>query len=255
MTVKEYYKHFCEKIPSSLSMDWDNDGLMCCPDETRTVRKILVVLDITERVVEHAVDGGYDLILAHHPLIFRGVKSLTENDGAGRKLLLLVKHGITAMSFHTRLDAVTGGVNDVLAELLGLHSVTPFGADAIPVGRVGDLERECTPAELAEAVKKALGAPCVTLSDAGKKIRRVAVLGGSGKDDIGAAVKAGADAYVSGELGYHAMVDAPENGITLVEAGHFYTEYPVCRRLEALAKEADPTVETEIFCSNALETV
>lgn len=252
MTVQEYYQYFCEKIPSGLSLEWDNDGLMCCPDRTREVKRILVALDITETVVEEAISGAYDLILSHHPLVFRGVKSLTEKDGTGRKLLRLVQSGISAMSFHTRLDAVEGGVNDILASLFGLADVTVFGDECI--GRIGSYPE--TDAEtFARTVKETLNAPVVKFACGGRPVSRVAVLGGSGKDDVYAAMAAGADTYVTGELAYHQLVDAPEMGINLIEAGHFYTEYPVCKRLAQLAEEADSTVDVKILFSDAVRVL
>ena len=253
MKVKEYDRFFGEKITRELSLSWDNDGLMCCPDPEREVRRVLAVLDITEEAVDEAIRGGYDLILSHHPLVFRGVKSLTARDGVGRKLLKLVQYGISAMSFHTRLDALTGGVNDLLAASLGLTEVTPFGAEQI--GRVGNLREETSPEEFARLVKRTLHAPTVLLSSAGKRVSRVAVLGGSGRDDLFAAIAAGADTFLSGELGYHAMVDAPENGVNLVEAGHFYTEYPICKWLCSAAKELDPTVDCEVFFTDRMQVI
>ena len=253
MKVKEYDRFFGEKISRDLSLSWDNDGLMCCPDPEREVRRVLVVLDITEEAVDEAVRGGYDLILSHHPLVFRGIKSLTDRDGVGRKLLKLVQNGISAMSFHTRLDALCGGVNDLLAASIGLTEVTPFGAEQI--GRIGNLQKEMTAEELARLVKETLHAPVVSLSDAGNRISRVAVLGGSGRDDLFAAIAAGADAFLSGELGYHTLVDAPENGVSLVEAGHFYTEYPICKWLCDAARELDPAVDCEVFFTDRIRVI
>lgn len=253
MKVREYERYFSEKIPRELSLEWDNDGLMCCPDANKDVKRVLVALDVTEEVVKTAVDGGYDLILSHHPMIFRGIKALTPKDGVGRKILALVKHDIAVMSFHTRLDAVAGGVNDVLASLLGLRNVTSFGEEGI--GRIGDLPAEMTPEAFAAQVKAVLNAPVVSLAKGNETAFRVAVLGGSGKDDVYSAIKAGADTYVSGELAYHQLVDAPETGMTLITAGHFYTEYPVCERLSALVKEADPTVEVTVHFSDEALTI
>ena len=253
MKVKEYDRFFGAKISRELSMSWDNDGLMCCPDPEREVRRVLAVLDITEEAVDEAIRGGYDLILSHHPLVFRGIKSLTDRDGVGRKLLKLVQNGISAMSFHTRLDALTGGVNDLLAASLGLTEVIPFGAEQI--GRVGKLQKEMSPEEFALLVKDALHAPTVSLSSAGRRVSRVAVLGGSGRDDLFAAIAAGADIFLSGELGYHTMVDAPENGVSLVEAGHFYTEYPICRWLCDAVRELDPTVDCEVFFTDRIQVI
>ena len=253
MTVREYYKYFCEKIPSALSCDWDNDGLLCCPDQDREARRVLVALDVTEEVVNTALSGGYDLILAHHPMIFRGIKELTEGDGTGRKLLSLVKNGVSVMAFHTRLDAVDGGVNDILVELLGIENAVPFGDEAI--GRIGTLREPMAAEAFARYVKDTLKAPVVRLSVGGKTVSRVAVLGGSGKDDLSSAIKAGADTYVTGELAYHQLVDAPELGANLIEAGHFYTEYPVCERIRTLLLEGDPTVDVTVYFSDRIRVL
>ncbi|MBR4872828.1 MAG: Nif3-like dinuclear metal center hexameric protein, partial [Clostridia bacterium] len=129
MTVSELYRFLENKIPKSLSCEWDNDGLMCCPDPAREVKKVLFALDITEAVVEMAIEKGCDVILSHHPLVFRPVKALTTEGGVPRKLIRLVQNGISAMSFHTRLDAVCGGVNDILAATLGLENVSAFGPE------------------------------------------------------------------------------------------------------------------------------
>ena len=115
MTTIELYNYLDKLIPTSLSCDWDNDGLMCCPDEGAVVKKVLIALDITERTVDYAIEGGFDTIISHHPLIFSRVSHLTQQSNTSRKLIKLVKNGISAMSFHTRLDAVEGGVNTALA--------------------------------------------------------------------------------------------------------------------------------------------
>ena len=250
MNVKELYKYLDEAIPSSLSCDWDNDGLMCAPDAKTNVTKVLIALDITKEVTEKAIRDGYDLVISHHPLIFKGVKSLTEDSYVSAKLIDLVRAGVSAMSFHTRLDAVNGGVNDILSEKLGIKNTKPFGIDPTPIGRIGTLDEPMRVKDFALRVKSALGAPCVAYADAGKYVHTVAVLGGAGEDDIAAAALAGADTYVSGELGYHHMTDAPDGEINLVEAGHFYTEFPVCEYIAELVRKADPTIACEIFNSD-----
>lgn len=250
MTVKELYLFLNEKIPPSLSCPWDNDGLMCCPDPDAAVRRVLVALDMTEDVVKTAVSGGYDLILSHHPLIFSPLRALNHDDPIAKKVIALIRGGIAAFSFHTRLDAVEGGVNDLLAEHLGLDRVTAFGADGEAIGRIGELPQESTLLEFAERVKLATGAPSVTLSDAGRSVKRVAVLGGSGSDDVISAILAGADTYLSGELKHNWLTEAPERSINLIAAGHFYTENQVCYRLCELVSEADPTVVVDVIDSN-----
>lgn len=256
MNVRELYEYLNIRIPRSLSCDWDNDGLMCCPDPDRQVRRVLIALDVTGEVADTAVDGDYDAVVSHHPLIFDPLHSLTPDDGTGAKLINLVRAGICVMSFHTRLDALEGGVNDILAEALGLEDVRTFCDDeGSPMGRVGTLESPVDPLELGRQVKGALGAPGVLVASCGRRCARVAVLGGEGKDFIAAARRAGADTLVSGRLGYHRMIAAEELGINLIEAGHFYTEDPVCDRLAEMISAADAAIETEYIKSCSLRLV
>lgn len=253
MTVKELYKILNEKIPASLSCEWDNDGLMCCPDGERAVRRALVALDVTDAVVDAAIEGEYDVIVSHHPFIFKGLKSINDENYIAEKAVKLIKSGISVFSFHTRLDALDGGVNDCLCALLSLENVSMFGEGNI--GRIGDLHAPTSAEALALTVKEVLGADGVLLAKADKECHRVAVLGGEGGDDIGAAIAAGADTYISGRLGYHAMTDAPDMGINLIEAGHFYTENPVCTVLVEIIREADPNVACDTYHSNTIKLI
>ena len=253
MTVKELYAALEARIPRALSCEWDNDGLMCCPDAEKTVKRVLVALDITAEVVKQAIEGGYDLIVSHHPLVFRPLKSVNPFDSVANKVIRLLCAGVSVMSFHTRLDAVRGGVNDTLANALGLREIASFGNEGEEIGRVGLLEREMTAAEFASLVKRVTGAPAVTLSDGGVPVRRVAVLGGSGSDDVFAARAAGADTYLSGELGHHFLTDCPEWNMNLVAAGHFYTENLVCQVLKEMLLEIDPSLQVVLSNSNRVQ--
>jgi putative NIF3 family GTP cyclohydrolase 1 type 2 len=112
-----------------------------------------------------------------------------------------------------------------------------------------------TPEDLANLVKEKLGCSFVLLSSCGKPSFKVALVGGEGSDEIRAAIAAGADTFISGRLGYHNMVDAKENGINLIEAGHFFTEYPVCARLSAMVREADASIQTKIIFNNNIKAI
>ena len=247
MTVRELYQYLDEKMPRALSCAWDNDGLMCCPDPDRAVRRVLITLDVTAAAVAKAIEGGYDVIVSHHPMIFKGLRALNDENYVADKAMTLIRAGVAVMSFHTRLDAVSGGVNDTLASLLGLCEVEPFGEEAI--GRIGTLENTERLSDFAARVKSTLGTPAVLVGDAGKDVHRVALLGGAGGDDVAAAMAAGADTYLSGTLGYHDLVDAPENGMNLLAAGHYYTEAPVCAVLASWIDEADRGITRDMFCS------
>lgn len=253
MTIRELYEILNQQFPTELSCDWDNDGLLCCPDGARAVRRVLVTLDVTAEAVERAIATRCDLILSHHPLIFKGIKALDGKTPVSAKAIDLIQHGISVLSFHTRLDAAEGGVNDVLSHALGLCDLAPFGEESI--GRIGTLPEATTADAFARKVKEALHAPVVQLADANRPVRRVAVLGGGGSDDVEAARAAGADTYVSGELKYHQLTDAPEEGMNLIMAGHFHTEFPVCAMLEALLLKLDPTIETEIYDNYRIKTI
>jgi dinuclear metal center YbgI/SA1388 family protein len=253
MTVCELYKQLCELIPPSLSCSWDNDGDMCMPIPEREVRRVLIALDITEEVVDRAIAEDYDLILSHHPLLFRGVKHMTVTDPVARRTIKLCRAGIAAFSFHTRLDALEGGVNDTLAALLDVEDAVPFGEDGI--GRIGTLKTDMSAEAFAVMVANRLNAPAVTLADSGRPVSRVAVLGGSGGDDVMVALGAGADTYVTGEAGHHWIVDAPEMGLNLIVAGHHHTEHPVCERLADMIRSLVPETEITVINSCKAKTI
>ena len=255
MTVRELYAFFEEKIPRALSCDWDNDGLMVCPDDQKEVRRVLVALDITAAVAEQAIREGYDLVVSHHPLIFHPLKAVAPGDAVANKVIRLLTSGVSAMSFHTRLDAVAGGVNDVLANAIGLKDVTPFGKDGEEIGRIGNLAQPMSLYEFAALVKSVTGAPQVRISDGGKPISRVAVLGGGGAGESGAAAAAGADTYLTGDLRHDQLTEAPERGMNLVEGGHFFTENLVCNRIRELLLEADSTLTVDVVNSYPAEFV
>ena len=255
MTVKELYTKLEERIPRALSCAWDNDGLMCCSDGAHPVKRVLVALDITAEIAEQAISGKYDLIVSHHPLIFRPLKAVNPNDAVAKKVIRLLGAGVSAMSFHTRLDAVCGGVNDTLAVALGLQETIPFGNDGETIGRIGRLESPMELDDFARLVKQITGAPAVTVADGGVAVERVAILGGSGSDDVAAARAAGADTYLSGELGHHHLTDCPEFGMNLIAAGHFYTENPVCETIREMLLEIDPLLTVDVVDSNRIRIV
>ena len=255
MTVRELYAYLEAQSPRDLSCEWDNDGLMCCADDTKEVHRVLVALDITAAVAERAVKEGYDLIVSHHPLIFRPLAAVSIGETVANKVIKLLVSGVSAMSFHTRLDAVTGGVNDVLAEALGLCNPTPFGPDGEAIGRIGTLSTPMTLRAFAARVKEVTGAEYVQISDAGIPVQRVALLGGGGSGEVKAAAAAGADTYLTGELKHDQLTEAPERGMNLIMGGHFYTENPVCERLRDLLLQADASLTVDIINSNPVAFV
>lgn len=255
MKTIELYNYMNDAIPSSLSCTWDNDGLMCSGDTEKEVEKVLIALDITEEVVKKAVSEGFDAIISHHPMIFKKIGAVEPSVASAKKAITLIKNDISAMSFHTRLDALEGGVNDILCKKIGLKNTVSFGPEGEEMGRIGTLDTPMEIEAFCENLKNVLSAPFVLASSCGKKVHRVALLGGDGKDFVSAAIMSGADTYISGRISYNIMVDAPEMGINLIEAGHYFTEAPVCEFLAELVKKADSKIEVEIINSNEIKVI
>ena len=224
--------------PPALAEEWDNPGLLV--DAGSLVRRVLVTLDITPAVVEEAHRQGCQLVVSHHPVIFKPVRRLQSADAA----FLLARYGISALCAHTNLDAAEGGVNDVLAGLLELEDVQPLEG----LGRVGDRD-SISPTQLAEQVGKLLGAP-VLLADAGLPITRVAVVGGSGGEFFEAAAQAGAQCLVTGEASHHHGLDALEQGVSVIVAGHFATEWPIVPEMARRLRQAFGELEVLVSGSN-----
>ena len=257
MTLIELYNYLESILPPLDIEGIDSDGIHVLPNSNREVKKVLIALDPYEKAVNAAIDCGYDLLLTHHPLFWGEPVPNTPPERWYNKLL---EAQVASFSFHIRLDKAAGGVNDVLARLLELEEIEPFDDPEIPaIGRIGTLKVEMTERELAEFVKFKLDAQSVTytLLPDGRKIKRVAVLGGSASDAIAPAAEAGADAIVGGEFKHHtygySAVEGAGRGIALIEAGHYHTEAPVCERLRELVLEAIPAAQVDILaCNNTL---
>lgn len=255
MTVNELSKYMNEKIPRELSCSWDNDGLMCCPNPDREVKKALFTMDVTPEAINHAIEGGYDVIISHHPLIFRGVKTLSGDFGIPARLIKLIKNDIAVMSYHTRFDAVDGGVNDALADIFELTDVEKVVCEGIELMRVGYLPEELDIEHFVEVVRAKLGCEHLNYASNSGKVHKLALVGGGGGSYIREAAASGADTYLSGEIGYHNLTDCKDYRINLVEAGHYFTERIALYNLSELVKEADSTVECDFFESNVINHI
>ena len=219
--------------PRHLAEDWDNTGLLV-GSYAQKVERILVALDVDDTVVAEAIERSADMIVAHHPAIFRGMKQLRTDLPLGRRLAALLTHGIAVAAAHTNLDITCGGVNDVLAARLGLEKLSTFittaqaDGSAESLGRIGTLPAPVAIDDFAHSVRERLGVSHVRLVRAADRpVRRVAVVGGAGAEFIDTAVRRGADVYLTGDVKYHEAQRAAEQGMHLIDAGHFGTERPV----------------------------
>ena len=255
MTVYELNRYMNERIPKELSCAWDNDGLMCCPDGDREVNKVLFCMDVTPEAIDYAIENGYDLIISHHPLIFKGVKSVSGDFGIPSRIIKLIKNDVSVMSFHTRFDAVEGDVNDALAEIFELTDVEKVLCDGIEMMRVGNLKNEMTIEEFVVLVKEKLGCEHLNFASNTGKVSRLALLGGGGGSYIRDAQHAGADTYLSGEIGYHNLTDCKDMQINLVEAGHYFTENPSLKNLAKFVLDADASIECGFYETNVIKQI
>ena len=250
-TVGEVYEFLQEKAPFELQEDFDNAGFLVGREGTQ-VSKILVALDITEQVVDEAAEQGAQLIVAHHPVIYGGIQSITDRTVTGRILLSLAGHGIAAICAHTNLDAVEGGVNDALAFRLGLTDIEQLkqeGVDkqgrAYGIGRVGFVTEQPL-YDFAMGVKRLLGANGLRLVSGGKLVHKVAVGGGACASMLDGVLARGCDTFVTADVKYNHFLDAKAQGLNLIDAGHFPTEDVVCPVLQGWLAEQFPQVSVSI---------
>jgi len=243
-TVGEVDKYLSEIAPSHLSESWDNDGVMICKSKDASADKILIALEATAAVIDYAVKNRFDLIVTHHPFIFRKLSRISGSDY--ENVEKLITNGISILSYHTRLDSAEGGVNDVLAKTLGLSGIVPFGGETGNIGRLGTLENSISAKKFALLLKDKLGCD-IRCAMAEKQIKTVAVVGGAGKDFIFEGICAGADAFVTSEVPHHLFIAANEGGFSLYDCGHYYTENPVCNELYNLMKSKFLNAEIEVM--------
>ena len=247
-TVKDIMEFMETLAPRELKMDWDNVGLNC-GSKAQEVTKILVALDPFEHVCQEAADWGAELLITHHPLIFRAIPMVTDEAAITRGLMTLVKNDISHFCAHTNLDCAQGGVNDVLAEVLGLQNVEKLGAYG-GMMRCGTVQEQ-TVEEFLTFVKEKLGCEGLRYVNGGKPVRKVAVGGGSCSDGLYDVIQAGCDTFVTSDVKYNGFWDAYEQGVTLIDAGHFYTENPVVAVLAEKIAAAFPEVEVKISDTHA----
>ena len=211
--------------PLRLQDEWDNSGLQVGFPEAET-RRVLVCLDITEEIVQEAVERGCDLIVSHHPLLFKALRQVSDATYQQRCVVRALSAGISIYSAHTSLDNAPGGVNHRIASLLGLEDLQwlqPREDGQGGSGLVGRLPQAESDREFLARVQRTFGVECLRHSvPDGRMVSRVALCGGAGAFLLREAARAGADCFLSGEFHYH---DYFENqGVLLAELGHYQSE-------------------------------
>lgn len=214
--------------PKKLAENWDNVGLLV-GSGSQEIKKIMVCLDVTDWVVEEAIEKKVDLIVAHHPIIFSGLKKVNTDSVLGRKIIKLIQNNISVYCAHTNYDITQNGLNDLLAQTLGFHEFAVIEVlqndQGLGLGRLVKLKEKVTALEIVELVKSKLQLEHIRFAgDKNKKIKTIALLNGSGNKFASNAKYAGADLFITGDLQYHEILDSVEMNMCIIDAGHYGTE-------------------------------
>lgn len=233
MRCREWTELFERLAPAELACDWDNPGLIAGRQD-KEIKKILVALDATDEVIEQAVREHADLLVTHHPLIFKPLKQVNDGNFISRRIVRLLQADICCFAMHTNFDIAPGCMADLAAERLGLKGGEPLEvtgeADGRPVGigKVGNLETPVLLSELAAQVKAAFGLPFVTVYGADcvtGPVSRIAVSPGAGGSMTGFGIQKGAQVLVTGDIGHHTGIDAAACHMAVIDAGHYGLEH------------------------------
>ena len=252
-TVNEIYALLDQKAPFRTQLGFDNAGFLVGHGE-QTVTKVLVALDITPEVIEEAMETGAQLIVAHHPVIWDKLGRVTDESVTGRKILTLIEHGIAAICAHTNLDAAQGGVNDALAQAVGLIDPVPLEVDGtdengLPygIGRVGELSGGPMSVQaFAQRAKYGLQLGGIRAMDAGVPVQKVAVGGGACGSMLAEARAMGCDTFLTADLKHDIYLEAKALGINLLDAGHYSTETVVCPVVAGWLEAAFPELQVTV---------
>lgn len=234
--------------PQMYAMDWDNVGLLVGRKD-QDVNKIMIALDATEEVVNKAVEQGVDMIVTHHPMLFRSIKQVTDETAIGRKILKLAENHIAYFAMHTNFD-IKGSMAELAAKRIGLIDAdvleVTYENDGIVegIGRIGDYEKAISIVELAEKVKKEFQMETVMLyGDTDSQVKRIAISPGSGKSMMKEALRQKADVLITGDFGHHEGLDAVEDGLQIIDATHYGLEYIFIEFIEEYLRENAANLE------------
>ncbi len=247
MTTVKDIQNFLETLaPGYMQIGQDKIGLNCGHGDS-PVDTVLVALDPFDHVCREAKEVGAQLLITHHALLyFPGF--INDSTMAGQNALYLIENGIAHLNAHTNLDCAPGGVNDCLAQALGLKDIQVVSPDGVdPQGRpYGLLRRGTVPeqslSQFLDRVKEKLHCHGLKYADGGKSVSKVAVGGGSCADFLHQAAEAGCDTFVTADCTYHDFWEARHLGIHLIDAGHFHTENPVCAAVAQKIQEHFPEI-------------
>lgn len=220
--VQDIINRIEEFAPLSIKMDGDPTGFQL-GDRQQTVQRVMTTLDVRPNVVAEAIDKKVDLIVAHHPVMFRAAHNLDLSSPQNKMYRDLLSHNISVYASHTNLDKAHNGMNDWLMEELGLQNARFLDEDDdYSIGRMGELEKPMELVDFAKMVRDAYHVKNLRFvkSDLGQKVKKVAIIGGDAGKFYPEVLKAGADTFITGDVYYHTAHDMMANGLNVVDPGH-----------------------------------
>lgn len=250
MECKKVIEILEKQSPKSYACDWDNVGLLV-GREDKEIQKIYIALDATDEVIEEAIANGADMLLTHHPMIFKGMKRVTQEEFIGRRIIRLIQNDMVYYAMHTNFDVM--GMADLAADyleisdtrVLEITSVSETGEEGI--GRYGSLKKEMTVRECCEEVKQAFSLENVKVfGDLERKVKTAAISPGSGRSVISNALQAGVDVLITGDIDHHEGIDAVAQKLTVIDAGHYGVEHIFIPYMEQYLKREAKELEIAV---------
>lgn len=236
MKLKEFIEEMNRICPESYQESFDNTGLQV-GDKDKIIKKIYLALDLNESSILNAIRLNADLILTHHPLLFRPIKKISKDDFIGKRVYHLIQNDIAHYAMHTNFDAVF--MRDMIDKRLGLKKRTPIikvnetcedkstslEIGSLGIGSVGELDTEKSVKEIADLIMNEFNISSVRIfGDPNQKVKKIGVLAGSGKSEIDQALSMGVSLYITGDVDHHTGLDAVEKGISVIDATHYGLE-------------------------------
>lgn len=236
------------KYPRNNAEEWDNVGLIV-GDRKKEIKKIQISLDATEKAIDLAIENKVDMIITHHPMIFKGIKNIDYSTVLGRKIMKAIKNDIVIYALHTNLDSSVEGLNEFVVGLLGEEPtkiIDPqLDKEEVGIGRMYTLSQEITIVKYVEIIKEKFKIKNlrVICDDENQKIRKIAIVNGSGMSYWRKVKSLGADLFITGDIGYHDALDAKENKLNVIDMGHYESEICFVELIKKALKDFDLDID------------
>ena len=247
MKCKELIGKIEAVYPKTVALERDHVGLLCGRSE-KEIGKVFVALDATEAIIQEAIEVGANMLITHHPMFRQGVETITDLDYTGRRLLKLIQHDICYYAIHTNYDVLA--LSEIVGNLLGLQNQVVLWetleqeGKAYGIGRIGELSKPCRISTCCDLVKNKFGLEQVrVIGDLDKVVSKVAISPGSGKSSIPYALAKEVELLITGDIGHHDALDAIDQGLAIIDAGHYGTEFLFMKDMQSFLQEQDPTLE------------